>query len=312
MNILITGAGLVGCHVARTLSERGHRAALYDVSPREDYIRRVAGDLPVVRGDVRDLPALVETMQQERTDVVVHTAYVIGDRLAQRPYAGLGVNIGGAIAVAEAARLTGARRLIFASTFGVYQWGLRPTSPVTEDYPVVSNAFYRASKLACEVVLQGYAGQYGLEVATARFAQVYGFGHYTGGDLIGEVLHRLMETGLRGGPVEVDSQLFGSNDYVYARDVAQGVALLCEKPLESRVFNLGSGVLSRVEHVVEAFQAALPGVEVRPVEGGSMNYTPDRAQPLSILRLQEETGYRSAYDLTAGLTDLARELTRNR
>ncbi len=312
MNILITGAGLVGCHVARTLRERGHRAALYDVSPREDYVRRVAGDLPVFRGDVRDLPALVETMQQERTDALVHTAYVIGERLAQRPYAGLGANVGGAIAVAEAARLTGARRLIFASTFGVYRWGLRPAAPVTEDYPVVSNAFYRASKLACEVILQAYAGAYGLEVATARFAQVYGFGHYTGGDLIGEVLHRLLENGLRGGPVEVDSQLFGSNDYVYAKDVAQGVALLCEKPLENRVFNLGSGVLSKVGDVVEALQAALPGVEVQPVEGESTSYTPDRAQPLSILRLQEETGYRSAYDLAEGLKDFAWELTRNR
>ena len=311
MNILITGAGLVGCHVARTLSERGHRPALYDVSPRENYVRRVAGDLPVFRGDVRDLPALVETMQQERTDAVVHTAYVIGDRLAQRPYAGLGANIGGAIAVAEAARLTGVPRLVFASTFGVYQWGLRPTAPVTEEYPVISNAFYRASKLACEVILQSYAGAYGLEVATARFAQVYGYGHYTGGDLIGEVLHRLLETGLRGGPVDVDSQLFGSNDYVYAKDVARGVALLCEKPLKSRVFNLGSGVLSRVEDVVEALRAALPGVEVRPIEGGSMNYTPDRAQPLSILRLQEETGYRSGYDLTEGLKDFAQDLTRN-
>ena len=312
MNILITGAGLVGCHVARTLTERGHRAALYDVSPREDYIRRVAGDLPVIKGDVQDLPALVESMQQERTDAVVHTAYVIGERLAQRPYIGLGVNIGGTIAVAEAARLTGVRRLVFASTFGVYQWGLRPTSPVTEDYPVIANAFYRASKLACEVILQSYADYYELEVATARFAQVYGLGHYGGGDLISEVMHGLLETGLRGGPVEVDSQLFGSNDYVYAKDVAQGVALLCEKPLESRIFNLGSRMLSRVEHVVEAFRAALPGVEVRPVEGGSMNYTPDRAQPLSILRLQEETGYRSAYDLTEGLKDFAQELTRNR
>ena len=251
-------------------------------------------------------------MQQERTDAVVHTAYVIGERLAQRPYIGLGVNIGGTIAVAEAARLTGVRRLVFASTFGVYQWGLRPTSPVTEDYPVIANAFYRASKLACEVILQSYADYYELEVATARFAQVYGLGHYGGGDLISEVMHGLLETGLRGGPVEVDSQLFGSNDYVYAKDVAQGVALLCEKPLESRIFNLGSGMLSRVEHVVEAFQATLPGVEVRPVEGGSMNYTPNRAQPLSILRLQEETGYRSAYDLTEGLKDFAQELTRNR
>lgn len=291
--------------------ERGHRAALYDVSPREDHIRRVAGDLPVVQGDVRDLPALVETMQRERTDAVVHTAYVIGERSAQRPYMGLGANIGGTIAVAEAARLTGARRLVFASTFGVYQWGLGPTSPVAEDYPVVANAFYRASKLACEVILQGYAGAYGMEVATARFAQVYGFGHYAGGDLISEVLHRLLETGLRGGTVEVDSQLFGSNDYVYAKDVAQGVALLCEKPFSSPVFNLGSGALSKVEHVVDALRAALPGVDVRPVEGGSMNYTPNRAQPLSIRRLQEETGYRSAYGLKEGLKDFAQELTRS-
>ena len=100
--------------------------------------------------------------------------------------------------------------------------------------------------------------------------------------------------------------------YVYAKDVAQGVALLCEKPLESRVFNLGSGMLSKVEHVVEALQAALPGVEVRPVEGGSMNYTPNRAQPLSIRRLQEETGYRSAYGLAEGLRDFAQELSRDR
>ena len=312
MNILITGAGLVGCHVARTLTERGHRVVLYDVSPREDYIRRVAGDLPVIQGDVRDLPTLVEAMHQERTDAVVHTAYMIGDRLAQRPYIGLGINIGGTIAVAEAARLTGAGRLVFASTFGVYQWGLGPTSPVTEDYPVITNAFYRASKIACEGILQSYAGKYGLEVAIARFAQVYGFGHYVGGDLISEVLHRMLETGLRGEPIEVDSQLFGSNDYVYAKDVAQGVALLCEKPFKSQVFNLGSGALSKAQHVVEALQAALPSVEVRPVEGGSMSYTPNRAQPLSILRLQEETGYRSAYDLTEGLKDFAQELTRNR
>ena len=104
----------------------------------------------------------------------------------------------------------------------------------------------------------------------------------------------------------------GPMNYVYARDVAQGVALLCEKPLKSRVFNLGSGMLSKVEHVVEAFQATLPGVEVRPVEDGSMNYTPNRAQPLSILRLQEETGYRSVYDLTEGLKDFAQVLAQNR
>ena len=47
MRVLITGAGLIGCHAARELLERGDDVTFLDVAPRPDYIRHVVGkDLP--------------------------------------------------------------------------------------------------------------------------------------------------------------------------------------------------------------------------------------------------------------------------
>ena len=58
MKVLVTGAGLVGCHAARELTNRGHSVMVYDLAPDDAYIHSVAGDVSTVRGDVRDLPAL--------------------------------------------------------------------------------------------------------------------------------------------------------------------------------------------------------------------------------------------------------------
>ena len=67
MRILITGAGLIGTHAARELAERGDEVTFFDVAPRPDYIRHVTGrDLPVIRGDIRDLAELVDALQQVR------------------------------------------------------------------------------------------------------------------------------------------------------------------------------------------------------------------------------------------------------
>ena len=112
-----------------------------------EYITNVAGDVAVVKGDILDLPFLIETFQDRQVDAVFHSAYLIGDRLSQQPYAGLNVNIGGLINIAEAVRLSAAHRIVFASTYGVYNWALGPTEPVDEDFPVLTNALYRACLL---------------------------------------------------------------------------------------------------------------------------------------------------------------------
>jgi UDP-glucose 4-epimerase len=308
MNVLITGAGLVGCRVARRLTGQGHRVVLYDIAPAPTYVQSVAGDVDLVRGDIRDLSTLVETMQTHHVETVFHSAFLIGQQLAKRPYLGLRTNLDGSLAIAEAARLTGAGRLIFAGSFGIYRWDLTPTSPVTEDFPVGGSQLYRASKIACERVLHAFALSSGLEFTTVRFAQVYGRGHYAGGDLAGQVLHEALTQALSGQLVEIDPGILGVNDYVYVEDVAQGVALACERPLTSEVYNIGSGRLASTAEVATAVGQALPGSRVVVLESPQQGPFWIRQQPLDLTRSKNELGYEPRFDLLSGVADFTNEL----
>jgi len=68
MNILITGAGLIGANAARHAVDAGHKVVLFDLSPNRDYIHKVAGKdkTDVVAADMRDLPALLSAMARVR------------------------------------------------------------------------------------------------------------------------------------------------------------------------------------------------------------------------------------------------------
>ena len=118
MAILITGAGLIGTHTAQRLLDRGAQPVLYDLAPARAYMQTVL-DLdraPVVRGDIRDLPHLVQVAREHEADVIVHTAGLIGNRVDEEPYSGLQINLQGTVSVFETSRVLGIRRVIFAST----------------------------------------------------------------------------------------------------------------------------------------------------------------------------------------------------
>jgi hypothetical protein len=81
MRVLITGCGLIGCYTAKELTEHGDEVTFFDLQPNLDYLRKVLGrELPMIRGDIRELPALIEAMQRTRAEVVIHTAGLPGNR----------------------------------------------------------------------------------------------------------------------------------------------------------------------------------------------------------------------------------------
>jgi len=294
--------------VARLLAERGHNAVLYDLAPRQEYIRSVAPQAEIVQGDVRDLPTLMDSLRHCSADVVFHSAFLIGQRINDHPHAGMSSNVDGAMALAEAARLSGVRRFLFSSTFGIYRWDLSPAEPISEDFPVGGERFYAASKIACERILAAFATWYGLEFAILRFAQIYGRGHYAGGDAAGPAVHAALAEALAGSPVRLDPGTLSTNDYVYAADVAMGVVLACERALKHDIYNLGSGRLSSSQDVAAAIQAAVPGADVtvlpKPLEGPFWRHE----QRLDVSRSQADLGYDPAFDLSRGMADFVEHL----
>jgi nucleoside-diphosphate-sugar epimerase len=303
MRILITGAGLIGTHTAKELFDRGDEVAFFDVAPKPDYIRRVVGrDLTVIRGDIRDVPVLVDAFYRVKPDCVIHLAASVGEANIDNVYAGFQVNLVGAINVAEAARLAGVRRIVHASTQALYR-GEDPNELLHEDSLLDSRGrVYNASKLGCEHVLRTYAARHGIELALLRFAGVYGYHSVAGGP--GVAVQQAVWAAMAGKSVEL--HVYESVDFVYVKDLANGIALAAHaEPLKHQVYNLGSGLLTTVGDIEAAMRTLFP--EVKVTRG---KLTPPRPR-MDITRARTELGYNPEYKLEAGLRDYVAELRKN-
>ena len=73
-------------------------------------------------------------MQKYKCDTVLHTAGLIGGKVANPIYSGLQINVMGTINVAEAVRLTGVKRLVQISTFGIYDRRQGEPTPIDENF----------------------------------------------------------------------------------------------------------------------------------------------------------------------------------
>ncbi len=313
MVILVTGAGLLGSYAAQALQAAGHNVILYDVALSPAFLATVLdlGQATLVTGDVTSLPALTAVCQQHSVEGIVHTAALIGAPVTRQPYRGVEVNVGGSMAVAEAARLAGVRRLIFASSVAIYDLERLPAgAPIIETSPAGPKNLYGATKLASEHLLDHYGQIYGLEVVHLRFAGIYGRGQYRGGSWMGRKLNRLLEACLDGREEVLQPEWLGTQEYVYVRDAAEAVALACQAPAGTRgPFNIGTGALHSHADVLAAIHQVFPAARIKLVETGTPppSYL-NRTQAFDCTRAATILGYRPRYTFESGLREYAAEL----
>jgi nucleoside-diphosphate-sugar epimerase len=298
--VLITGAGLIGTHTAKELLDRDDEVTFFDFAPKPDYIERVTGrKVAVIRGDIRDLAALIEAFQQTRPECVIHLAASVGEANINNVYAGFQVNLVATLNVAEAARLTGVRRLVHASTQALYV-GEDPRELLCESSPIdCRERVYNAAKLACEHVLRTYAAKHKLELALLRFAGVYGYYAVAGGP--GVAVQQAIWDALAGKAVTL--AVYESVDFIYAKDLANGIALAVHtNPLPHQIYNLGSGTLTTVEDVENALGRIFPAIKI-----ARGKLTPARPR-MDITRAHTDLGFNPEYKLEAGLRDYVEQL----
>jgi nucleoside-diphosphate-sugar epimerase len=307
MAILVTGAGLVGTAFGQAALARGESLVFLDPEPRREFLARKLGEAGwrLVAGDVRNLPDLVDTIASHDIDRVVHTAGVIGGRVDQALYAGLSLNLVGALNVAEAVRLTRVKRLVHVSTLGVYDWRRSMTAPVREDFPRGAGRGYGNSKAAQELLLEAYQRRYGFELIMIRPGQVFGLGHFWAGSGGGEKMQDLIEAAISGNPIRLKPADMGANEYIYAKDVGGALdrAVSTAMPAEA-IFNIGSGRLIPFAEILEALQRLVPGIAIE-IEPGAPAAA--QAQPMDTSRARTLLGWEPRFTLAAALADYLAE-----
>jgi UDP-glucose 4-epimerase len=309
MNILITGAGLIGAHSARHAVDAGNKVVLFDLSPNRDYIGKIVGKdrADVVAADIRDLPALLTALERFKVDTLVHTAGLIGSRVQENSYTGATNNILGTINILEAARLRQLRRMVYISTFGVYDRPKINDSVVRESHPIGGHNLYATTKVCSEHLVHAYAAMYKLDTAILRPGGVFGRGFYVGGSTVGKVMRDLAVNIIKGEPITLDANIYGLNEYVYGKDVGLAVFLACQKEnLKQRIYNAGSGVVSGPEDLAQAVRELSPNTQV--TVSGTVKIDKSKTIPLDLSVSKEELGYAPRFPLKEALRDYMDEL----
>ena len=312
MTTLVTGAGLIGTAFAKHALARGERVVFLDPEPRTDFLRFKLGEAgyDFVRKDVRDLPAIIETIHAHGVTKVVHTAGLIGGRVQQSLSLAFDINLNGTRNVAEAVRLTGIGRLVHLSTFGVYDMRRPINGPLNEDHPRGAGRGYGNYKGAKELILEAYAAQYGFELLMLRPANVYGFGHFFGGSAGGQKMQALLEAGLTGRKARIPAAETMTNEYIYADDMGRAVDLALNVAMPPvSVFNIGNGFVTPFGDLVETVKQVVPQLdyEIEPGEPPkSKNF------PLDISRARQHLGWEPRFSMKAGFEDYLKDMQRAR
>jgi nucleoside-diphosphate-sugar epimerase len=308
MTTLVTGAGLIGTAFAQYALGRSETVMFLDPEPRADFLRMKLGEkgYRLARNDVRDLPALIETIRSNNIDTVVHTAGLIGPRVQEALGVAFDINLGGTRNVAEAVRLCGVRRLVHISTFGVYDRRRPASGPIGEDFPRGQGRGYGNYKVAKELILEAYAGAYGFELIMLRPANVFGLGHFWSGSSGGRKIQALVEAASTGGTARIAAADATPNEYVYAKDVGRAVDLAATVPMPAQaLFNIGNGYVSSFEEVLAALKALCPGLSYE-VEPGAT--APHNLAPLDITAARRYLGWEPRFMISSALEDYLREL----
>jgi len=309
MNILITGAGLIGSNAARHAVDNGHKAALFDLSPNRDYVDKIVGrdKAGIVAADMRDLPALLSALEKFNVDTIVHTAGLIGSRVQENSYTGATNNILGTINILEAARLRKVRRVVYVSTFGVYDRTKINDNAIREANPIGGHNLYATTKVCSEHLVHAYASMYDLDTIIIRPGGVFGRGFYIGGSTVGKVMRDLALAMIKGDPMMIDAKTYGPNEYVYGKDVGMALFLACvaQSP-KQRVYNAGTGVVHGPQELAAVVRELAPRNEVKV--SGTTAADKTRSIPMDISVSKTELGYAPKFMLKDALRDYVEDL----
>lgn len=309
MNILITGAGLIGTHCARQAVDAGNKVVLFDLAPNREYIEKVVGKdrADAVAADMRDLPALLSALERFNVDTLVATAGLIGSRVAENSYTGATNNILGTINVLEASRLRRLRRVVYVSTFGVYDRAKISDSVIRETDPIGGHNLYTTTKICSEQLVHSYTAMYKLDTIIIRPGGVFGRGHYVGGSTVGRVMRDLALNMIKGDPIIIDAKTYGPNEYVYGKDVGLALFLACQaQNPKQRIYNAGSGVVTGPGALARTVGELIPKIEVKVI--GSSGAASEKNAPLDLSTSKAELGYAPGYPLKEALRDYMDEL----
>jgi UDP-glucose 4-epimerase len=301
MKTLVTGgAGFIGSNLVDRLVADGH-----DVVAVDDLSAGKLANLEVAnastgrfRFDEVDVttPELIDLVAEAQPEVIFHLAAQVDVRVSVAdPLRDARLNVLGTINVCEAARRSGAAKVVFTSSGGSI-YGSPEALPVSEVHPVDPESPYAAAKAAGELYLQAYRHMYDLSSTALALGNVYGPRQDPHGEagvvaIFGTAL-------IEGRATRIYGDGTATRDYVFVADVIEAFVRATSSGSGQRL-NIGTGVQTSVRdlHTLVAEAAGTPDEpEMAPARTGEL-----QSIALDCAAANEALGWSPATDLPTGV-----------
>jgi nucleoside-diphosphate-sugar epimerase len=298
---LVTGgAGFIGSHLVDALVANGSRVTIVDnlSTGHRRNVEQHGNKIEFVEGDIRDAGILARVTQG--CEVVFHQAALVSvTQSVQDPADSCEINDLGTVRVLDAARKSGVRRVVMASSSAVY--GDDPQMPKRENMQPCPLSPYAVQKLTGEYYASVFSGLYGLETVCLRYFNVFGPRQDPSSPYSGVISIFMTKAATRQVPT-----IYGdgsqSRDFVYVRDVVEANLLAASHPMAAgRVFNVGTGSSIRILNLWKLI-GELSDVDIDP------GFAPARSGDIheslaDISEIEKTLGYHPQMRLRQGLID---------
>jgi CDP-glucose 4,6-dehydratase len=256
----------LGGWLATELVRRGANVtALIRNVQRECMLRCEGLPVTVVRGSLSDADAIRRAMCECRVDTVFHLGGQSLVGAARKDPAGaMEANIRGTWNVLEAARHAGVRRVVVASSDKAY--GRASRLPCSEEEPMAGESPYEVSKSCADLISRMYAKTYGMAVAIARCANIFG-----GGDLnFSRVIPGVIRSTLKNERFTIRTDGLFVRDFLYVEDAVMAHLLLAEKLAENpdvagNGYNFGNEAKMTVLALVALVLRTMERTDLQPI-----------------------------------------------
>lgn len=294
MRIAVTGpTGTIGTEIVNLALESGYEVIAI-VRPGSDRISNLRDNshLKIIECNISDYITLEG---KEQCDAFIHLAWMKTTNGKRDDVYSQNDNITYCLDAVRLASSWGAKAFIGAGSqaeYGNSDEDLSPSTPInpTSGYGIAKYAAGRLSKMYCS--------QLGIRFCWVRILSVFGIN-----DLKTTLISYLLDCFTKNVPPELTKceQVW---DYLYAKDAAKALILLCTKGVDGKTYVLGSGTRRLLKDYVLAMKEVTES-HAEPVFGVKPYY-PHQAMRLcaDISELTKDTGFVPEYTFEDGIRDI--------
>jgi UDP-glucose 4-epimerase len=299
MRALVTGGGgFIGGHLVSRLLREGHDVRVLDnfATGRRENLAEVEGDVDIVEGDIQSYERAHTAVRG--CELVFHQAALPSvPRSVQDPLTSNASNVIGTLNVLLAARDSGVRRVVFASSSSIY--GANQELPKREHQSALPISPYAVAKQAGESYCRAFSTVYGLETVALRYFNVFGPRQDPRSEYAA-VIPKFITALMAGRPPVVYGDGEQTRDFTYVDNVVQANLLAAQaEGVAGRLYNVATGRRVSLNELVRRLRELI-GSEVDAVHAPSRPGDV-RDSLADVSRAEDELGYDPEVDLDEGL-----------